>query len=89
MLAIVGIIDELGAGNFRALARPITRAVNADYMIFAIHRAKGLECKRVKMANDFRLTMIDGRSSRAAGSATNVVVAASSTLRPAQTSNWT
>jgi superfamily I DNA/RNA helicase len=33
----------------------------ADYVISTVHRAKGLEWKRVKVANDFRFKTIDGR----------------------------
>ncbi|WP_374692753.1 ATP-binding domain-containing protein [Burkholderia sp. SCN-KJ] len=32
----------------------------ADYVISTIHRSKGLEWKRVKVANDFRFKRIDG-----------------------------
>jgi superfamily I DNA/RNA helicase len=51
----------LGTDYLRALSRRITPAADADYMISTVHRAKGLEWKRVKVANDFRFRMIDGR----------------------------
>ncbi|WP_243856822.1 ATP-binding domain-containing protein [Paraburkholderia sp. BL6665CI2N2] len=55
------IVDELGTGYLQALApRPATAGA-ADYGISTVHRAKGLEWKRVKVANDFRLRGADGR----------------------------
>ncbi|EIF32075.1 DNA/RNA helicase, superfamily I [Burkholderia sp. Ch1-1] len=58
---IVRIVDEFGTDYLRALARRITPEASADYVISTVHRAKGLEWKRVKVANDFRFKTIDGR----------------------------
>ncbi|MEM5372756.1 3'-5' exonuclease [Paraburkholderia azotifigens] len=33
----------------------------ADYVISTVHRAKGLEWKRVKVINDFLFKYVDGR----------------------------
>ena len=44
-----------------ALARRAAPEAVADYVISTVHRAKGLEWKRVKVVNDFRFGMIDGR----------------------------
>lgn len=61
LLPVVEIIDECGTGYLRALARRITPEASADYVISAVHRAKGLEWKRVKVINDFRFKTVDGR----------------------------
>ncbi|MGU7774671.1 ATP-binding domain-containing protein [Burkholderia sp. MR1-5-21] len=61
LLPIVQIVDECGTGYLRALARRVTPQANADYVISTVHRSKGLEWKRVKIANDFRFKMLDGR----------------------------
>ncbi|MBN3787854.1 3'-5' exonuclease [Burkholderia sp. Ac-20353] len=61
LLPIVQIVDECGTGYLRALARRVTPETGADYVISTIHRAKGLEWKRVKVANDFRFKLVDGR----------------------------
>jgi hypothetical protein len=61
LLPIVRIVDEFGTGYLRALARRITPEATADYVISTVHRAKGLEWKRVKVANDFRFKTVDGR----------------------------
>nr|WP_057929882.1 UvrD-helicase domain-containing protein [Burkholderia ambifaria] len=61
LLPIVQIVDECGTGYLRALARRVTPEAGADYVISTIHRSKGLEWKRVKVANDFRFKLIDGR----------------------------
>ena len=45
----------------RALAQRQTPEGQADYVISTIHRAKGLEWKRVRIVNDFRFKMVDGR----------------------------
>lgn len=55
------IVDELGTGYLRALALRMTPEASAEYVISAVHRAKGLEWKRMKVADDFRFRMIDGR----------------------------
>jgi hypothetical protein len=61
LLPIVRIVDELGTEYLRSLARRITPESNADYVISTVHRAKGLQWKRVKVTNDFRFKTIDGR----------------------------
>lgn len=57
---VVRIVDELGTGYLRALAQHATTEGAADYVISTVHRAKGLEWKRVRVANDFRLRGADG-----------------------------
>ncbi|MBN3783262.1 ATP-binding domain-containing protein [Burkholderia sp. Ac-20345] len=61
LLPIVRMVDICGTGYLRALALRATPEANADYTISTIHRAKGLEWKRVKVANDFRFQIVDGR----------------------------
>jgi UvrD-like helicase C-terminal domain len=61
LLPIVQIVDELGTGYLRALAQQVAPEGGADYVISTVHRAKGLEWKRVKVANDFRFRGADGR----------------------------
>lgn len=61
LLPIVQMVDVCGTGYLRALAQRAMPEANADYLISTIHRAKGLEWKRVKVVNDFRFQMIDGR----------------------------
>jgi len=56
-----GFVDELGTEYLRSLARRITPEAKADYVISTVHRAKGLQWKRVKVTNDFRFKNIDGR----------------------------
>jgi hypothetical protein len=60
LLPVVRIVDELGTGYLRALARRSAEEGATDYVISTVHRAKGLEWKRVKVANDFRLRGADG-----------------------------
>jgi len=60
LLPVVRIVDELGTGYLRALAQRSAAEGAADYVISTVHRAKGLEWKRVKVANDFRLRGADG-----------------------------
>ncbi|MCG5072122.1 UvrD-helicase domain-containing protein [Paraburkholderia tagetis] len=60
LLPVVRIVDELGTGYLRALAQRSAAEGTADYVISTVHRAKGLEWKRVKVANDFRLRGADG-----------------------------
>ncbi|MFD1561092.1 UvrD-helicase domain-containing protein [Paraburkholderia silviterrae] len=60
LLPVVRIVDELGTDYLRALAQRSTAEGAADYVISTVHRAKGLEWKRVKVANDFRLRGADG-----------------------------
>jgi superfamily I DNA/RNA helicase len=57
----VRIVDECGTAYLRELARRVTPAADADYVISTVHRAKGLQWKRVKVANDFRFKTVDGR----------------------------
>jgi hypothetical protein len=60
LLLVVRIVDEFGTGYLRALAQRAAEENAADYVISTVHRAKGLEWKRVKVANDFRLRGADG-----------------------------
>ena len=57
---LCAIVDELGTGYLRALAERSAEQGAADYVISTVHRAKGLEWKRVRVANDFRLRGDDG-----------------------------
>lgn len=57
---VVRIVDELGTGFLRSLAQHSAPEAQADYVISTVHRAKGLEWKRVKVADDFRLRGADG-----------------------------
>ncbi|OLL31773.1 DNA helicase [Burkholderia sp. SRS-W-2-2016] len=61
LLPIVRIVDELGTGYLRSLALRVTPEAGADYVISTVHRAKGLEWKRVKVTNDFLYRTVDGR----------------------------
>jgi len=61
LLPIVRIVDELGTDYLRSLALRITPEASADYVISTVHRAKGLEWKRVKVVNDFLFKYVDGR----------------------------
>ncbi|WP_438396953.1 UvrD-helicase domain-containing protein [Caballeronia sp. DA-9] len=61
LLPIVRIIDELGTAYLRSLAARVTPEAKADYVISTVHRAKGLQWKRVKITNDFRFKNNDGR----------------------------
>jgi superfamily I DNA/RNA helicase len=54
-------VDELGTDYLRSLAKRITAETEADYVILTVHRAKGLECKRVKVKNDFLFKIENGR----------------------------
>jgi hypothetical protein len=60
LLPLVRIVDELGTGYLRALAQRSAVEGAADYVISTVHRATGLEWKRVRVANDFRLRGADG-----------------------------
>ncbi|WP_322095094.1 UvrD-helicase domain-containing protein [Paraburkholderia bannensis] len=60
LLPLVQIVDELGTGYLRALAQHSASGQPADYVISTVHRAKGLEWKRVRVANDFRFRGADG-----------------------------
>ena len=61
LLPVVRIVDEFGTGYLRSLAKRITPEAQADYVISTVHRAKGLEWKRVKVINDFLFKYVDGR----------------------------
>jgi superfamily I DNA/RNA helicase len=61
LLPVVRIVDEFGTGYLRSLAQRITPEAQADYVISTVHRAKGLEWKRVKVINDFLFKYVDGR----------------------------
>ncbi|MFP3708010.1 ATP-binding domain-containing protein [Paraburkholderia sp. SIMBA_009] len=60
LLPVVQIVDEVGTGYLRALAQQCAPEQVADYVISTVHRAKGLEWKRVRVANDFRFRGGDG-----------------------------
>ncbi|WP_442794139.1 UvrD-helicase domain-containing protein [Paraburkholderia sp. HD33-4] len=60
LLPVVQIVDELGTGYLRALAQRSAAEGSVGYVISTVHRAKGLEWKRVRVANDFRLRGADG-----------------------------
>ncbi len=60
LLPVVQIVDELGSGYLRSLAQLCSPEAQADYVISTVHRAKGLEWKRVRVANDFRFRGADG-----------------------------
>ncbi|WP_308444899.1 ATP-binding domain-containing protein [Paraburkholderia adhaesiva] len=57
---LVRMVDELGTDYLRSLAQRSANEAQADYVISTVHRAKGLEWKRVKVAGDFRLRGPDG-----------------------------
>ncbi|WP_345816678.1 ATP-binding domain-containing protein (plasmid) [Paraburkholderia sp. PREW-6R] len=61
LLPIVRIVDELGTDYLRALSQRVSSEANSDYVISTVHRAKGLEWKRVKVVNDFLFKYVDGR----------------------------
>lgn len=61
LLPIVRIVDELGTDYLRALSQRVTAESESDYVISTVHRAKGLEWRRVKVVNDFLFKYIDGR----------------------------
>ena len=61
LLPVVRIVDEFGTGYLHSLAQRITPEAQADYVISTVHRAKGLEWKRVKVINDFLFKYVDGR----------------------------
>lgn len=60
LLPVVQIVDEVGTGYLRALAQQCAPEQVANYVISTVHRAKGLEWKRVRVANDFRFRGADG-----------------------------
>src|SRR5262249_40372626 len=61
LLPIVQIVDERGTDYLRVLAQRMTPEREADYVISTVHRAKGLEWKRVRVVNDFRFMLVNGR----------------------------
>lgn len=61
LLPLVQIVHELGTGYLRSLAQHSASGQPADYVISTMHRAKRLEWKRVRVANDFRFRGADGR----------------------------
>jgi hypothetical protein len=60
LLPIVQIVEECGTDYLRNLARRVTPPQHADYVISTVHRAKGLQWKRVKVTNDFRFKFDEG-----------------------------
>jgi superfamily I DNA/RNA helicase len=67
LLPVVQIIDREGTDYLRQLlSRVTTDESQADYVVSTVHRAKGLEWNRVKVAGDFRFkTEDDGRTTLA------------------------
>lgn len=63
LLPMVRIVDELGTDYLRSLAKRLTPEAAAHYVISTVHRAKGLEWKRVRVVNDFLFKYVDGRLS--------------------------
>ncbi|KWD85124.1 ATP-binding domain-containing protein [Burkholderia ubonensis] len=61
LLPIVQMVEACGTDYLRALARRISPISQSDYVISTVHRSKGLEWKRVRIANDFRFKMVNGR----------------------------
>lgn len=61
LLPIVRIVDELGTDYLRAISQRVASESDSDYVISTVHRAKGLEWKRVKVVNDFLFKYVDGR----------------------------
>jgi hypothetical protein len=61
MLPVVQLIDAYGSGYLRDLAGRIAPDDKAEYVISTVHRAKGLEWGRVRIANDFRFRGSDAR----------------------------
>jgi superfamily I DNA/RNA helicase len=54
LLPIVQIIDREGTDYLRQLLAKVSPEAEADYVVSTVHRAKGLEWKRVKVTGDFR-----------------------------------
>jgi len=52
LLPIVRIDDELGTDYLRSLSQRVTAESESDCVISTVHRAKGLEWRRVKVVND-------------------------------------
>lgn len=61
LLPVVEIVEDRGTDYLRALAQRQTPEAQADYVISTVHRAKGLEWKRVRVVNDFRFKIENGR----------------------------
>jgi superfamily I DNA/RNA helicase len=62
LLPIIQIIDREGTDYLRNLLSRISPEAEADYVVSTVHRAKGLEWNRVRVAGDFRFkTEDDGR----------------------------
>jgi hypothetical protein len=62
----VQIIDREGTDYLRQLLSSVSDEAQADYVVSTVHRAKGLEWDRVKVAGDFGFkTEDDGRISMA------------------------
>ncbi|AJY62433.1 ATP-dependent helicase (plasmid) [Burkholderia glumae] len=61
LLPIVELIDQCGTDYLRRVARHAGMNSSGDYVVSTIHRAKGLEYKRVRIANDFNFKFEEGR----------------------------
>jgi superfamily I DNA/RNA helicase len=62
LLPIIQIIDREGPDYLRNLLSRISPETEVDYVVSTMHRAKGLEWNRVRVAGDFRFkTEDDGR----------------------------
>jgi len=60
ILPIVRIVDECGTDYLRVLARQVTPEADADYVISTVHRAKGLQWKRVRSPTIFASRPLTG-----------------------------
>jgi len=58
---IVELIEQYGPDSLRELATLIVPEASAEYVISTVHKAKGLEWGRVRIANDFRFKSENGR----------------------------
>ena len=58
---IVELIEQYGPDSLRELATLIVPEASAEYVISTVHKAKGLEWGRVRIANDFRFKTENGR----------------------------
>ncbi|WGS55045.1 ATP-binding domain-containing protein (plasmid) [Paraburkholderia sp. D15] len=66
LLPIVQLIDNHGTDFLRELLARVSSEKEADYVVSTVHRAKGLEWDRVRVAGDFRFrNEDDGRTTLA------------------------
>lgn len=59
LLPLVKLIDEHGVDYLRRLLASVSPEDGADYLISTVHKAKGLEWDRVRLAGDFRFRQGD------------------------------